>query len=144
VPNGLNISRDSDEWRRLESPMLESDSLLTSFAERHKMLLTRNHHNWPERTLSWSSAGLRRSIQILLDNPCEQTYSVCVYASAGAGQTWLSNELFLKRGVPWSDVAPTLEALLKEAYDTSERWSQQDLNSERRIDVGAILRRRPK
>lgn len=141
MANGLNMSRQSDTWRMLESPLREVDSLLSTFAANHGMRLSRNYHNWPERTLGWTSRGLQRGIQIALDNPGRRTYSVRACASTGSGRTWLSNESILRKGQPWPKIGPITEDLLIEAYNTAELWSKKDLNSNQRINVSAILRR---
>lgn len=141
VPNGLHISAESDLWRALESPLVEIDELLSAFAKRHGMALSNNYHNWPERTLAWSSRGLRRSIQFALAGLEERTYSMMAYASTGAGMTWLSNESALKKAVPWAEIAADLESLLARAYETAEQWLELDLNASKRLDPDAIRRR---
>jgi multisubunit Na+/H+ antiporter MnhE subunit len=65
-------------------------------------------------------------------------------ASKGAGRTWLSNEIVLRKGVAWSEIGPDIIKLLVEAYDAAEQWSEKELNTKRRIDVAEILRRQRK
>ncbi len=141
MPNGLNISKQSDTWRRLEAPLLQADPVLKSFTNREGMNLIRNYRNWPERAITWSSRGLRRGIRIVLDDPKKETYSVQAWASAGVGMTWKSRELFLKKGVGWPEITVGLGDLLTQAFNTADQWSEQELNASRRVDVGAILRR---
>ena len=141
MPNGLNLLKDSDAWRKLEAPLLQIDSCLESFAKLHGMHITRNHHNWPSRILGWSSRGLKRGIGIVLNGPKNETYNVGAYASKGSGMTWLSNKALLREAVRSTDISANIGSLLAEACETAERWEEQDLTDARRIDVGAIFRR---
>lgn len=144
MPNGLNISKQSETWRRLEAPLLEADPVLKTFADSKGLNLRGNERNWPVRSIFWSSCGLQRAIRVVLDDPRMETFAVVVCASVGVGMTFKSKKVFLKKGVRWPEIAPELEDLLAQAFNTAEQWSEDDLDTSGRFDLGAYYRRRPR
>lgn len=50
-----------------EEPLLAIDDRIISYAGENNLKLTRNHHLWPERSLSWKSKGINKQIQIYLE-----------------------------------------------------------------------------
>lgn len=42
-----------EEWDRLEEPLCRADPVIAAFSQRRELSISRNYHNWPERTLSW-------------------------------------------------------------------------------------------
>jgi hypothetical protein len=142
MPNGLNVSKESETWRRLEAPLLEADPVLKSFADESGLHFGGNVRNWPGRGIFWSSRGLRRGIRIDLSDSRLQTYSVYAWATAGVGMTYKSKKVFLKQGVGWPEIAPELGDLLVRAFNMAEQWSEEDLDTSGRFDWGAYYRNR--
>lgn len=78
MPNGHYGTEE--EWKRLEAPLREIDAALELFARRHNTALSRNYHNWPERSLRWG-ADPERLIQIYLENEQRLTWNLWLCAS---------------------------------------------------------------
>jgi len=129
MPNGLNISKESETWRRLEAPLLEADPVLKSFADERGLHFGGNLRNWPGRGIFWSSRGLQRAIRIALHDWQLPTYSVYAGASMGVGTTFKSKKVFLKEGAAWPEIAPELGDLLVRAFNMAEQWSEEDLKT---------------
>ena len=47
--------------------LLMIDKRIKFYAEQNKMKLSKNYHDWPERSLIWKSKGIEKRIQIYLD-----------------------------------------------------------------------------
>ena len=110
----------------MEAPLLEIDQTLTAFAKRCGMELSRNYHDWPERSLTWGS-DVRRLIQIYLENEKMMTWNIWLCASYDRGTERFWRRQFLKRAVPFQMIHSNLEPLLEEARKIVTAWSERDL-----------------
>ncbi len=43
----------------MEAAFLQADPVLEKFAKNHAINLSKNYHNWPERSLRWSRGKLK-------------------------------------------------------------------------------------
>jgi len=124
MPNGFDGSQE--EWKRMEGPLLEIDPILNAFGNRHAMNLSKNYHDWPERSLVWGD-DIRRLIQIYLENEKAMTWNVwlCASQDRAVGRFWKNQ--FLRRAVPFHEIRSNLEELLGEARNIVTTWSERDL-----------------
>lgn len=124
MTNGRNGSET--EWERLEAPLRDIDPLIDAFAGRHKLALSRNHSNWPERSLRWG-ADPERVIQIYLEDADRLTWNLWLCASEDRGRNRFWKRQFLRHNVPMSELSPLIEQLLEEALRTVSSWRAEDL-----------------
>jgi hypothetical protein len=83
-----------EEWQRAEAPLLKLDSTLEKFSHDTGISLTRNHKDWPERSLKWTSNNVHCLIQIYLDDLEELnlSFGVCAYQDRDGLRYW-KNEI---------------------------------------------------
>ena len=124
MPNGF--FGPQDEWKRMEAPLLEIDEVLTVFGKRHEMRLSKNYHDWPERSLVWGG-DVRCLIQIYLENEKMMTWNVwlCASQDRATGRYWKNQ--FLRRAVQFQEIRSNLEQLLEEARSIVTSWSERNL-----------------
>ena len=142
MSNGLNISKESDLWQELESPLSGIDAQIAEFARAHGMGLTRNHHNWPSRLLQWSNKGIQTTMMISHRDSARPTYDFSISASQSRREGWFSRMESLKEEIPGSELELDFGELMTKAFETAEVWSEQDLTLNPRFDGGAQLRRK--
>jgi|SRR5579862_720316 len=125
MPNGFHGS--DEEWKKFETPLLRIDDRLTSFAHQNGLSLTRNYHNWPERSLVWYAADIRKLMQIFLESDKAMTFTFWICASADRGAKRLWKQESLKKAVQFEEIEKKLEALLVEGRKILDSWSEHDL-----------------
>ena len=118
--------RSQAAWQRVEAPLLPLDRVVEAFASRLDLKLTRNHKDWPERSLSWGSQ-VRKLIQIFLDDDKALTFNVWLCASQDRGQERYWKQEFAVKGKPVADFAASLETLLVEAKAKLDSWTEDQL-----------------
>jgi hypothetical protein len=125
VPNGFYGSQN--EWEELEAPLKKLDALLEAYALAEGMTLSKNHRNWPERSLRWGE-DVVRLMQLYLDDEKTKTYSfwICAHQDRGGERLW--KHAFLKQGVPSSEIDASLSRLLEEGRVILASWSLEDLD----------------
>ena len=124
MPNGFHGR--SIEWTRLEAPLLPLDPTLESFASAHQMDLSRNYHDWPERSLAWGVEP-QRLIQIFLADETLLTWTlwVCVFRDHGGSR--YRKQADLLKAVTIGVIANALSDLLLRAEDLANSWTIDDL-----------------
>jgi hypothetical protein len=126
MPNG-HYGTD-EEWKRLEGPLRDIDEPIEAFARRHGMAISRNYHNWPERSLRWDS-NPERLIQVYLEDEERLTWNLWLCAGQDrGGQRFWKNQM-LRRNVPMSEIRPVIERLLDEALTIVGSWQEEDLSA---------------
>ena len=130
MPNGFHGS--NHDWDRMESPLLKIDAMLTFFAILHGLTRSANYHNWPERSLVWSSDGIRRLIQIYLEEK-SLTLNFWISASEDRGSERFWKRQFLRSVVPLHESERDLSQLLSNARKTLNTWSSSDLEFATRL-----------
>jgi hypothetical protein len=113
MPNGFHGSLGT--WEKMEAPFLQADPVLEKFAKAHAIGVSKNYHNWPERSLKWSSGKLNKLIQIYLKDEDRQTYCVwlCVSEVRGSKRYW-KRQMFLEE-VSWKKCMTTLSSISRRA-----------------------------
>ena len=124
MPNGF--SGPTEEWQRIESPLRTIDDLLQAFAARHRMMVTHNYHNWPERSLTWGSAP-ERFIQISLADEQDLLFTVGLGAweDRSQGRFWKNRTLIASKSL--DELRPQLLQLLETAKEEGDGWTSEDL-----------------
>lgn len=124
MPDGFH-GRD-DEWGRFEAPLLALDDMLTSFAARRGLALSRNTRSWPARSLEWGG-DVSRLIQLYLADEARVTFHLWVCASQDRGGKRYWRQEFLIKDQPADALLADLPRLLEIAFDTADAWTSADL-----------------
>ena len=130
MPNGYHGSKG--EWDRLEAPLVELDPVIKSFAESHKMELSSNYHNWPERSLT-AIDELHRKIQIFMKNEEPPTFVIGAYAWRDIDANRYLKSEFVTEAVPLSALRLHLLSWLEQSYKTVMAWKPEELEFATRI-----------
>ena len=125
MPNGFHGSRE--EWARMERPLLKIDAQLIEFASRQGLSLTKNYHNWPERSLISVNGNLRRLVQIYLESEKKLTLNLWICMSEDRGKERYWKNQFLRKAVPSEEIETNLSSLLIEALEIAGSWTSSDL-----------------
>jgi hypothetical protein len=131
MPNGHHGT--DEEWKRLEAPLREVDGAIDVFGTRHGIVIGRNYHNWPERSLRWGS-DLERVIQIYLQDAQRLTWDLWVCVSQDRGRQRFWKRQFLRQDVSMSDISPVINSLLEEAFRIVSAWRAEDLEFVTNLD----------
>ena len=92
------------------------------------MAISRNYHNWPDRSLRWDS-NPERLIQVYLEDEEQLTWNLWLCAGEDrGGQRFWKNQM-LCRNVPMSEIRPVIEQLLDEALTIVGSWQAEDLSA---------------
>ena len=131
MPNGFHGT--AEEWERIEAPLKRLDDTLADYAKRHGLALSRNYHNWPERSLRWGAA-IERFVQIYLANEKQLTFNLwlCAFEDRGSKRYW--KQRVVKECVPIDEIEKNLEPLLDAARTEVDAWSSDELES-----VGPVI-----
>ncbi len=125
MPNGFHGSKG--EWERMENPLLSLDPTLERFASTHDMELRRNYHNDPERSLIWIELGVRRLIQIFLDDDQELTFTIWICASEDRGSQRYWKQQKLRQAIRAKDLSGELETFLIQGKEILDSWKSEEL-----------------
>jgi len=124
MPNGFDGT--DDEWQRMEAPLLSVDGVLNQFARAHHMQITKNYHEWPERSLTWGTA-IRRLIQLYAADTDQPTFNLWLCASQDRGLSRFWKREFLLEKRPLDSFEGELPSLLEKAWEKVDSWTEQDL-----------------
>ena len=132
MANGGYWHSESD-WRRVEAPLLELDHDLSAFASMNGLRLSKNHKDWPERSLNWGQS-IKFLLQVYLADEQELTFNVWLCASQDreAGRYWKRE--FLVEARPVAEFRESFVSLLKEAKVKLESWSESQLEFATRLE----------
>jgi hypothetical protein len=133
MPNGFY--GPEKEWQELEAPLIEIDKELKDFAKSHSADISKNYHEWPERSLEWGNKlfdriqkkKIRKLIQIYPENKEKKTYNLWICASEDRDQKRYWKNEFLKKDVPFSEIRDELPKLLDTGYKKLESWKENEL-----------------
>jgi hypothetical protein len=111
-----------EEWQQAESPLLPLDPVLEKFADDHKITLSKNGKDWPERSLRWTSDEVSCLIQIFAENLVAHTFNfwICAYQDRDGGRYW--KEQMLKRDTKISAIENEFSGLLSVAKKSLDEW----------------------
>lgn len=102
-----------------ENPLLEIDKEIKYYAEQNQMKLSKNYHDWPERSLSWKNKGIGKRIQIYLDKDLNK-YLVwgCAFKDTIFGRRywWKTEPIIFTVPLDWNTIEKQFN-LLKETLE---------------------------
>jgi uncharacterized protein YbaP (TraB family) len=126
MPNGFAGSKD--EWKKIEAPLLKIDKALKRFAQIKDLELSKNYHNWPERSLTRNEEGVERLIQIWLEDEKTMTFNfwICAWRDQGSQRYW--KNMYLERNVDFCEIEGKLDDLLDQAMQILSSWKSEDLS----------------
>ena len=124
MPNGF--SGTNEEWERMEAPLLAVENVLADFAATNGMQITKNYHEWPERSLTWGTR-IRRLIQLYAAESDQPTFNLWLCASQDRGLSRFWKREFLVEKKPLEAFAPGLLQLLEEARSKLDSWTEEEL-----------------
>jgi len=110
----------------MEAPLVKADPVLQKFAAAHRLKLSKNYHNEPERSLTWDT-GIRRLIQLYLQDPKTLTLNLWLCASQDLGGSRFWRREFLVKDQRLDDFFDQLPALLEEGYARVNSWTGDTL-----------------
>jgi hypothetical protein len=80
--------------KELENYLIPLDSMFEDFARHHKLKLSKNSKDWPERSFSWVDGKLNKLMQIYLESESKNTFLIwgCVTRSKLFKRYWFKLE----------------------------------------------------
>jgi hypothetical protein len=124
MPNGHQGSQA--DWARMEAPLLGVDEVIADFARSRNLVLSKNYHGSPERSLTWDD-GIRRLIQLYLQDPEKLTFNLwlCASQDRGSSRFWKNDFILKERRI--EEFSASLPALLQQGFETLTAWKAPDL-----------------
>jgi hypothetical protein len=112
----------AEEWSRIEAPLKALDPDLDCFAGKYGLNVTKNHKDWPERSLAWE-ADVRCLIQIYLVDESLLTLNlwICAYQDRNGSRFWKTETLRKEFQLP--EMAKELLPALETAKRRLDLWS---------------------
>lgn len=130
MPNGYH--GPEEDWERMEAPLVALDSLLEGFAKSHGMALSRNYHNWPERSLTLED-DLSRLIQIFLVDESQLTFNFWVCATQDRDLERFWKQDYLAKEVSSEELRANISDWLERGHKAVMEWKAKDLVFANRI-----------
>ena len=131
MPNGFHGSKE--KWDYLAASLRAVDALVDEFAAGHQLRVERDYHNWPSRSLQWSSE-IERKVEISLDSSTERrTYSVGAVAWVDEDGARYWRQEVIMGSIPGEDLATQLPHLIVAAYERAQSWQRSDLDFAARL-----------
>ena len=114
------------EWQRVEAPLIEVDPTLSEFAREFGLIVSKNHKDWPERSIKWG-ASVRRLMQLYLADEKTLAFNLWLCASQDRnGKRYWKQENLVK-GQLITEFQGRLPMLLRQGRAKLEEWSEGDL-----------------
>ena len=89
----------AEQWRRIEVPIKSLDAEFERFAALHGLPISRNHKDWPDRSLAWGES-VRCLIQLYLDQEETLGVNLWICASQDRGDSRYWKQEFLCKATP--------------------------------------------
>ena len=116
-----------EEWELLEKPLLDVDSIIEEFAKEFTLAVSKNHKDWPERSIVWGKE-VRCLIQLYLVDEKSLTFNLWLCASEDLNNKryWKHETPIKQKKVPEfrDDLASQLHAGRKKLLDWSNNKDQ--------------------
>jgi len=116
-----------EEWELLEKPLLDVDSIIEEFAKESTLAVSKNHKDWPERSIVWGKE-VRCLIQLYLVDEKSFTFNLwlCAFEDLGNKRYWKHETPIKQKKVPEfrDDLASQLHAGRKKLLDWSNNKDQ--------------------
>ena len=110
-----------EEWDRLEAPLLELDPMISSFSDEHSLALSKNHKDWPGRSLKWGQSP-SCLMQLYLADADTLVWHLwlCCSEDRGSERFWRQERII--DGEQIATFAPRILPVLREGYGRLEKW----------------------
>lgn len=116
-----------EEWELLEKPLLDVDSIIEEFAKEFTLAVSKNHKDWPERSIVWGKE-VRCLIQLYLVDEKSLTFNLwlCAFEDLGNKRYWKHETPIRQKKIPEfrEDLASQLRASRKKLLDWSNNKDQ--------------------
>ena len=126
-----------EEWERLEAPLLRLDSKISDFAAGHGLTLSKNHKDWPERSLKWGESP-RCLMQLHLADPDALTWHLWLCCSEDRDRERFWRHERLIDGETLSSFQHRFEELLERGFQRLEVWRAEPDQLEFATRIAAI------
>lgn len=123
-----------EEWQRIEAPIRALDLELERFAGLHGLSITRNHKDWPDRSMVWDT-DTRCLIQLYLSDAEALGINLWICASQDRGRDRYWKQEFLCKAADIGELAPQLPELLDTAKAKLDEWAAHP----ERLEFGAKI-----
>jgi len=114
------------DWKRVEAPLLEIDSFFSDFAKEFGLEITKNHKDWPERSVVWGN-NIRCLIQLFLADEKLLTFNLWLCASQDRFGKRYWKQMSPIKGRPIAEFKDSLPTLLREGRAALDSWVENDL-----------------
>jgi hypothetical protein len=111
----------SEEWQRLEGPLLTIDPILERFAGTHGLMLSKNAKDFPERSLRWGD-NPSFLLQVYLDNDSGPLWNLWLCCSEDRKDERYWRTDFAVRGELLESFRDRLPVLLEESFNRVQVW----------------------
>ena len=112
----------AEEWSRIEAPLKALDSDLDRFASKYGLNVTKNHKDWPERSLAWET-DVRCVIGIYLVDESLLTLNLWICASQDRNGSRFWKRETLRKEVQLPEMARDLLPALETGKCKLDHWS---------------------
>jgi len=127
---------NEQQWQKLEKPLLDVDSVINEFAASSGLEVTRNHKDWPERSMVWDNNNVRCLIQLYLVSEDSLTYNLWFCASQDRGRKRYWKQESPINNQPVSKFSGQLPELLREGREKLLSWSNDPSVMEYATGIG--------
>ena len=126
-----------EEWERMEKPLLEVDPIIQAFAKEFGLAVSKNHKDWPERSIVWGDE-VRCLIQLYLVDKNSLTFNLWLCASEdfGSKRYWKHDTLITQKHIP--EFREKLASLLRESRKILLDWSNNKNQLEAQDRFGKV------
>lgn len=113
---------ETEEWRRLEAPLVALDDQLHAFASANKLAVSKNYHDVPSRSLSWGD-NPRCLIQFYPSDRDGSKWNLWLCCSENReGQRFWRKE-FVFKDASWAEVSTSPWETLNRSLVTLNIWA---------------------
>ena len=110
-----------EEWQRLEAPLVALDPVLNQFAAAHKLAMSKNAKNSPERSLHWGD-NPRFLIQLYLASEAGPSWNLWLCCSEDRGESRYWRQDFAIEGQPVQAFQDQLPTILMDGLNQLKVW----------------------
>ena len=111
-----------EEWERIEKPLLAADPIIDAFVSEFRLTVTKNHKDWPERSIEWGN-GVRCLMQLYLVDKESLAFNLwlCASEDRGGERYWKQETPIKQTRIP--DFIGELASQLRAGRNALVEWS---------------------
>lgn len=114
-----NSNAEKNRLLKGEKPLCDIDNRLQGYALQYNLKLTKNHKEWPERSLSWKTKATSKLIQLYLEKDDSKKFLLwgCIFQDKTDGRYWWKKDpVAFEIPLDWKIIESTIQ-LLKDKLD---------------------------